>query len=96
MISYTANDIIEDAKKLAELVQKCCFHERKNVGSLKRPGNLSKLTTEDIWEIGAYLGELQAIKQRKVYYTIEDSDVVIERINECEINKEETKNESEE
>lgn len=95
MISYTAKEIIDDAKKLAELVQKCCFHERKNVGSLKRPGNLPKLTTEDIWEIGSYLGELQAIKQNKVYYTICDDDVVIERINEREI-KEEPSNEPEE
>ena len=96
MISYTANDIIKDNQKLTELMQKCIFHERKSVGSLKRPGNLSKLAAEDIWEIGAYLGELQAIKQNKIYYTIEDSDVVIERINEREINKEETTNESEE
>lgn len=87
MISYTAKEIIEDNKKLAELVQKCIFHERKNVGSLTRPGNLTKLSKEDIWEIGAYLGQLQTIKQNKVYYVVENDDVIIERIKEEETNE---------
>lgn len=87
MISYTAKEIVDDNKKLTELVQKCIFHERKNVGSLKRPGNLSKLTTEDIWEIGTYLGQLQTIKQNKVYYVVENDDVIIERIKEEETNE---------
>ena len=87
MISYTTKEIIEDNKKLAELVQKCIFHERKNLGSLTRPGNLPKLSKEDIWEIGAYLGQLQTIKQNKVYYVVENDDVIIERIKEEETNE---------
>lgn len=87
MISYTAKEIIDDNKKLAELVQKCIFHERKNVGSLTRPGNLPKLSKEDIWEVGTYLGQLQTIKQNKVYYVVENDDVIIERIKEEETNE---------
>lgn len=95
MVSYTAKEIINDNKKLAELMQKCIFHERKNVGCLTRPGNLKKLSKEDIWEIGSYLGQLQTIKQNKVYYVVENDDVIIERISEREIKEEET-NEPEE
>lgn len=87
MISYTAKEIIDDNKKLVELMQKCIFHERKNVGSLTRPGNLPKLSKEDIWEVGTYLSQLQTIKQNKVYYVVENDDVIIERIKEEETNE---------